>query len=172
MWAKSVTSLKMAYMNQILACCSQVSLKAGCCCSSQISLFKNNRSSCQEVDCCFTCLAYGKAKAFSWLVFFCVKNVMTSEYGCSYSVKSRVRRQKARSENGYLMKQQLKGFQQWKWLRIKHVNFICINLVVILYARICRVSSLNKQILEDIHHIITFSHFLHQPNFRTFFEHA
>lgn len=130
-------------MNQILACwlgSNQISSKAGCCCPGQTCLFKNNRSSWPEFDCCFTCSAYGKAKAFSCSFFLCEK-CHDIRYGCSYSGKSRARRQKARPENGYLRKQQLKGFQQWKCLRTKDINLACTNLVVVLYDRFCIVSS-------------------------------
>lgn len=59
-------------------------------------------------------------------------------YGRSYSMKSRVRRQKARSENGYLRKQKLKGFQQWKWLEVRHGKPAWADIFVVFYARIFR----------------------------------
>lgn len=66
--------IKSWYSGIFSSCCtwlgsSWVSLRAGGCCPSQICLFKNNCCSWQEVDYCFTCLACGKAKAFSHSVF-------------------------------------------------------------------------------------------------------
>ena len=106
-------------------------------------------------DCCFTCLAYGKAKAFL-CSFFWHEKWHGVGYGDPYSMKNRVRRQKARPENGYLRRQQV--FNTGNASRLDVESLLGRTLLLSCMPEYLEeLSSLNKQVPEGILNTIPLS---------------
>lgn len=71
--------------------------------------------------------------------FFGMKNGMALDIEVHIQWKAEWEGRRLGQRTGYLRRQQLKGFQQWKWFKVRHGKpNPWANLVVLLYARIFR----------------------------------